>query len=143
MKVNTRKSFRCVPRDGARSTVEKNVTVNWSVYEAEAVITVTERLVEPDVPGEKGLNRGIPGYTFLRATGELWRSRFDEKNDLIIINSGHNDYIFASQNRARKLKYVCRLFAKELVQKNFASFPVDTMLERMIELTLYTEGNFR
>jgi hypothetical protein len=181
VKVNTQRSFRCIPRDRTRRTVEENVTIRWSVKEgsgsldkeegeivvftapaepgmtvlkaaavqgevvceAEAVITVSESLVERDVPGEKGLNRGIPGYTFLRATGELWRSRNDEKNNLIVINSGHNDYIFASQNKARKLKYICRLFAKELVIKNFSGFPVDTMLERIVELTLYTEENLR
>jgi signal transduction histidine kinase len=34
-------------------------------------------------------------------------------------------------------------FKKELVIKNFSGFPVDTMLERIDELTLYTEENLR
>jgi hypothetical protein len=181
MKVNTQRSFRCIPRDRARRTVEENVTIRWHIQEgsgsldkeegeivvftaplepglfvlvatasqgetaceAKAAITVSESLVDKDVGGDKGLSRGIPGYTFLRATGELWRSRYDEKNNLIVINSGHNDYVYASQNKARKLKYICRLFAKELVLKNFAGFPADTMLERVVELTLYTEENLR
>ena len=63
--------------------------------------------------------------------------------DLIIINNGHNDYIFASQKKARKLKYICRLFAKELVLQNFMGFETEDLLERMIELMLYTEEHLR
>ena len=115
------------------------VTQADTVCEAEAIITVTESLLEKERQNDKGLNRGIPGYTFVRATGELWRSRFDEKNNLIIINNGHKDYIYASWKKARKLKYISRLFAKELVLKNFAGFDTDALLERMVELILYTE----
>ena len=35
--------------------------------------------------------RGLPGYTFERAAGELWRSRFDAVRNLIVVNSGHRD----------------------------------------------------
>jgi hypothetical protein len=111
------------------------------VCDAVSIITVTESLLEKEKQHERGLNRGIPGYTFVRATGELWRSRFDDKNNLIIINNGHKDYIYASLKKARKLKYICRLFAKELVMKNFMGFNTDDMLEHMVELMLYTEEN--
>jgi len=110
---------------------------------AEGIITVTESLVEQeDQPGREP-SKGLPGYTYLRAPGELWRSRYDKKNNLIVINNGHADYLFASQKRARKLKYICRLFAKELVLNNFPGFDSNELLERMIELSLYTEEHLR
>jgi len=90
-----------------------------------------------------GPSKGLPGYTYLRAPGELWRSRYDGKNNLIVINNGHADYLFASQKRARKLKYICRLFAKELVLNNFRGFDSNELLERMIELSMYTEEHLR
>jgi hypothetical protein len=106
---------------------------------AESIITVTESLMERMGQDGRGTGRGIPGYTFIRAPGEIWRSKFDEKSNLIIINNGHKDYIYASQKKPRKLKYICRLFAKELVLHNFMGFDADSLLERMIELMLYTE----
>jgi hypothetical protein len=106
---------------------------------AESIITVTESLVEQGEQPGKEPSKGLPGYTYLRAPGELWRSRYDVKNNLIVINNGHADYLFASQKRARKLKYICRLFAKELVLNNFRGFDSGELLERMIELSLYTE----
>ena len=60
-----------------------------------------------------------------------------------MINNGHRDFVFASKNRARKLRYICRLFAKELVIRNFPGIPPDQLLERMIELNLYTEENLK
>jgi hypothetical protein len=110
---------------------------------AEGIVTVTESLVEQEEHPGKEPSKGLPGYTYLRAPGELWRSRYDGKNNLIVINNGHADYLFASQKRARKLKYICRLFAKELVLNNFRGFDSNELLERMIELSLYTEEHLR
>ena len=36
-----------------------------------------------------------------------------------------------------------RVYAKELVLSNFAGYDPDQMLERMIELSLYTEEHLR
>jgi hypothetical protein len=58
--------------------------------------------------------------TFDFASGELWRSRF--YCNLIVVNNGHRDFVFAS-----------------LVLRNFSGMPGDQLLERMIELSLYTE----
>jgi hypothetical protein len=44
--------------------------------------------------------RGLPGYTFERAAGELWRSRFDVERNLIIVTSVHRDFVFATKSRA-------------------------------------------
>jgi hypothetical protein len=83
--------------------------------------------------------RGLPGYTFERASGELWRSRFDATRNVIVVNNGHRDFVFASRTQALKLRYLVRLYVKELVLRNFSGVPGDQLLERMIELSLYTE----
>ena len=64
--------------------------------------------------------RGLPGYTFERAAGELWRSRFDAMRNLIVVNNGHRDFVFASRTQALKLRYLVRLYVKELVLRNFS-----------------------
>jgi hypothetical protein len=86
---------------------------------------------------------GLPGYTFKRAAGELWRSKYETELNVIVINNGHRDFVYASKNRSLKIRYICRLFAKEMVQKNFPGSSPDQLLERMIELSLYTEENLR
>jgi hypothetical protein len=181
LRVNTERSFRCIPRDRHGRVVEENVIISWRIEEglgelsspsgeivtytappepglvileatasqgeaicqAQAIITVTETLIEQEEREGEEHAKGLPGYTFLRAPGELWRSRYDLKNNLIVINNGHKDYIFAAQKRARKLKYICRLFAKELVLHNFPGFESGELIERMIELALYTEEHLR
>jgi hypothetical protein len=87
--------------------------------------------------------RGLPGYTFERAAGELWRSRFDAERNLIIVNNGHRDFVFARKNRALQLRYLVRLYVKELVLRNFAGIPPEQLLERMIELSLYAEEKLK
>jgi histidine kinase/DNA gyrase B/HSP90-like ATPase len=109
---------------------------------AEALITVTDSL---DVAiGPAVVNaRGLPGYTFERAGGELWRSRFDAGRNLIVVNSGHRDFVFATRSRALQLRYLVRLYVKELALKNFAGLPVEQVVERMIELSLYVEEKLK
>jgi hypothetical protein len=91
----------------------------------------------------RSTRQGLPGYTFKRAPGELWRSRYDLDQNVIVINNGHRDFVYASKTRALKLRYICRLFAKELVCKNFPGYSSEQLLERMIELLLYTEENLK
>ena len=105
---------------------------------AEALITVTDSLV-PSAGSGMIDARGLPAYTFERASGELWRSRFDATRNVIIVNNGHRDFVFASRTQALKLRYLVRLYVKELVLRNFSGIPADQLLERMIELSLYTE----
>ena len=87
---------------------------------AESLVTVTDSLVESPKTGDKPQDKGLPGYTFQRSPGELWRSRFDEKNNLVVINNGHRDYVYASQQKPRKLKYICRLLCQGV---SVAQFP--------------------
>ena len=58
----------------------------------------------------RNLDKSVPGYTFERAAGELWRSRFDGERNLIVVNSGHRDFVFATRNRALQLRYLVRLY---------------------------------
>ena len=108
----------------------------------EALITVTDSLLDQSAK-DAGLRKGLPGYTYRRAPGEMWRSRYDLDKNVIIINNGHRDFVYAGKQKRRKLRYICRLFCKELVRHNFPGMQVDELLERMIELTLYTEEHLR
>jgi hypothetical protein len=108
----------------------------------EALITVTDSLDAAIVPTAVS-TRGLPGYTFERSAGELWRSRFDGERNLIVVNSGHRDFVFATRSRALQLRYLVRLYVKELVLRNFAGLPAEQLTERMIELTLYVEDNLK
>jgi hypothetical protein len=109
---------------------------------AEALVTVTDNLdlsVSPSVANA----RGLPGYTFERAAGELWRSRFDAGRNLIVVNSGHRDFVFATRTRALQLRYIVRLYVKELVLRNFAGMQAEQIAERMVELSLYVEEKLK
>lgn len=109
---------------------------------AEAIVTVTDTLI-PEDKAPAAARQGLPGYSFRRAPGELWRSRYDAEQNVIVINNGHRDFVYAARTKALKLRYIARLFAKELVQKNFPGYPADQLLERMIELSLYTEEHLK
>jgi hypothetical protein len=109
---------------------------------AEALITVTDSL-EAAVGSSVVNTRGLPGYTFERAAGELWRSRFDAERNLIVVNNGHRDFVFATRSRALQLRYLVRLYIKELVLKNFAGVSAEQLAERMIELSLYVEEKLK
>ena len=113
----------------------------------ECIITVTEELMKDSsgssVSSGSGRHKGLPGYTFQRAPGELWRSRYDDQRSIIIINNGHADFIYASKTKSRQLKYITKLFTKELVLINFPEASRDELLERVVELQMYTEENLR
>jgi hypothetical protein len=109
---------------------------------SEALITVTDSLAAAVGPSLANV-RGLPGYTFERAAGELWRSRFDAERNLIVVNNGHRDFVFAMRSRALQLRYLVRLYVKELVLKNFRGLPAEQLLERMIELSLYVEEKLK
>ena len=110
--------------------------------EAEALVTVTDDLV-PVAEESSQSRKGLPAYTFHRAPGELWRSRYEEARNLIIINNAHRDFVYASRNKVLKLRYICRLYIKELVHSNFPGLSPERLLERMVELSLYTEEHLR
>jgi hypothetical protein len=119
------------------TVTQREITVT-----SEGLITVTDSLESAMTPAVVN-TRGLPGYTFERAAGELWRCRFDTERNIIVVNSGHRDFVFATRNRAPQLRYLVRLYVKELVLKNFAGLPADQLLERMIELSLYAEEKLK
>jgi hypothetical protein len=104
----------------------------------DGLVTVTHELLTQLAPTTVP-SQGLPGYTLERAPGESWRSKFDIKRNVIVVNNGHRDFVFASRSRSLKLRYLVRLYAKELVLHNFAGLSADQLLERMVELSLRTE----
>ena len=122
--------------------VELTASQGDVVCKAEAQITVSASLLGRTQGGD-ATYQGLPGYTYHKAAGELWRSRFDAERNLVVINNGHRDFVYAARNKMLKLRYICRLFAKELVLKNFVGIAPDQLLERLLELTLYSEENLR
>jgi hypothetical protein len=110
--------------------------------ESEAVITVTDSLL-PETRDRSAGGQGLPGYTLEHAPGKLWRSRMDIERNLIVVNSGHRDYVFAARSRALKLRYLLRLYAKEMVLRNFPGLRGEELLDRLLELSLYTEEHLR
>jgi hypothetical protein len=118
------------------------VTQREILCSAEALLTITDSLEVAMAPAVVN-TRGLPGYTFERAAGELWRSRLDLERNLMVVNSGHRDFVFATRNRALQLRYLVRLYVKELVLRNFTGVSAEQLLERMIELSLYAEEKLR
>jgi hypothetical protein len=123
----------------AVSWIIAEVKVEDRVLTAECLITATAELGGSGAGSEAGPQRGLPNYTFVNAAGELWRSRFRFADNLIEVNKGHADFIYASRMPKRKLRYIARLFAKELILFNFPELSRDQLLERMAELMLYLE----
>lgn len=133
-------SYRA-PAEPELAVIVARAVQDGTECEARARITVTAQLGSSKEV--EGAMKGLPGYTYLYAPGELWRSRYDVDESLITVNSGHADFVFASAHSATKLRYVARLFAKEIVLANFPGVAREQLLERMVELSLYVESNLR
>jgi len=131
------------PEEPCVATVELRVRQGETLLAANALVTVTAELVKRPSGAGSASRRGLPGYTYQRAPGELWRSRYDAERSVIIINNAHADFVFASRQAMTKLRYIVRLFAKELVLANFSEEGREELLERMVELTLYAEENLK
>ena len=130
------------PATPGLTRVRVMVTQGQVSCSAETLATVTDSLEVPLNPAVAN-TRGLPGYTFETAAGALWRSRFDAERNLIVVNSGHRDFVFATKTRALQLRYLVRLYVKELVLKNFGGVPAEQLLERMVELSLYAEEKLK
>ena len=126
------------PDEPGLTRLKVSVSQRDVVCDAEALITVTHELLA-QIGATTVPSQGLPGYTFERAPGESRRSRFDATRNVIVINNGHRDFVYASRNKSLKLRYLVRLYAKELVLRNFVGLPADQLLERMVELSLRTE----
>jgi hypothetical protein len=113
-----------------------------TVCEAQALVTVTDSIL-PEPRSREAAGQGLPGYTLEHAPGKLWRSRYDSETNVIVVNSGHRDYVFAARAKTLKLRYLVRLYAKEMVRRNFPGLRGEELLDRLIELSLYTEEHLR
>ena len=129
------------PEEPGLVTLKLVATQRDVVCEAKALITVTDSLVASR--DGSPARQGLPGYTYENAPGQLWRSRYEVDRELIVINNGHRDFVFASQTRASQLRYIARLFVKELVIRNFPGSSSQELLDRMLELMLYMEGKLK
>ena len=123
------------------TTLKLVATQRDVVCEAKALVTVTDSLIA-DRDGAPA-RQGLRGYTYENAPGQLWRSRYEFDRELIVVNSGHRDFVFASQSRASRLRYIARLFVKELVLSNFPGASSGELLDRMLELMLYMESSLK
>ncbi|MXY57562.1 MAG: hypothetical protein F4Y41_14405 [Gammaproteobacteria bacterium] len=123
------------------TTVKLVATQRDVVCEAKALVTVTDSLLA-DRDGAPA-RQGLPGYTYENAPGQLWRSRYELDRELIVVNSGHRDFVFASQSRASQLRYIARLFVKELVLRNFPGASSGELLDRMLGMMLYMESSLK
>jgi len=140
---NHRESITFIaPAEPCLTTLEVIVRQGDTTCRDEALVTVTDSIMDQSSNSGKA-NKGLPGYTYRRAPGEIWRSRYDEEKNVIVINNGHRDFVYAGKHKARKLRYICRLFCKELVRHNFPGLHTNELLERMIELSLYTEEHLK
>ena len=90
-------AFRATSEPGL-ARIEVVVTQADVICRAEAQITVTASLVTKTGIGDSTY-QGIPGYTYHKAAGELWRSRFDAERNLVVINNGHRDFVYAARNK--------------------------------------------
>jgi hypothetical protein len=131
------------PSEPGLTIIEGRAYQGENYKSAQAAVTVTAELIPKKDKETGGLRKGLPGYTYRSAPGELWRSRYDIDKSLIIINNAHPDFIYASRHGITKLRYIARLFAKELVLANFPEARKEELLERMVELTLYVEENLK
>ncbi len=131
------------PQEPGLVIIEGKAVQESEEKSAQAAITVTAELLPERGQEDSRHRKGLPGYTYRKAPGELWRSRYDRDNSLIVINNAHPDFIFAARHGATKLRYIVRLFAKELVLANFPEASKEDILERMVELTLYAEENLK
>jgi len=131
------------PGEPCVATVELRARQGDTLLVANALVTVTADLVKKPGGNGSASRRGLPGYTYQRSPGELWRSRYDAERSIIVINNAHADFVYASRQGMTKVRYIARLFAKELVLANFPEADKEELLERMVELTLYTEENLK
>ena len=137
-------------QDPSLTQIKLTVIQHENSREAEAWITVTDQMIaEESVDSENSQDKssskkskGLPEYTLQSERGKLWRSRFDESRNLIVINSGHRDYVYCEKSASLKLRYLTRIFTKEILLHNFQGISGADLADRMIELLMRVEESF-
>ncbi len=123
-----------------QATVSQRETTRY----AEALITVTQSVdyVEP-VTMLEDRDIEIPDFQLEDKPAELWRSRFSRSTRVVYINAGHRDYFFASSTRQSLLRYIARLYCKELVLLHSENKSPAEILEQLTQIEMYMESGLR
>jgi len=130
--------------DGATCRVSCTSTgiVTVEVAASQGAIEASDRVEMKfleDAAGDGPGSRGLPSYRLEAEHGESWRSRYDARQNEIIINSAHRDFLASRSLAARHRRYIGKLYAKEVVLSNFPHETPSQVMERLIEVTLRTE----
>jgi hypothetical protein len=123
--------FRAGPE---RGTV--TITVAATAIDRSAAASSTVDIVEAMAAGA-GPRAGVPEPTFVEESGASWRSRMREGR--WEVNSGHADFIAASETPRRRFRYLATLLAKEIVVHSFPSPEIGPALERLVGVLAITE----
>lgn len=123
-------------------------TVEPQGREGEALIRVTARLKGIERQAESRIviakarkSFGLPLPELVHVPSESWRSQYSRDLGVIKINSGHRDYERAKAGGAKaEMRYLVRLYAKELLLLNLGNVPPSQLLESMVELTTVLES---
>lgn len=121
--------------------------IESSSREGEALIRVTarlkgvERVADSKIVITKARNQfGFPPPDLVAAPLESWRSKYAGERGVLEVNSGHRDYERAKKGGSKsEIRYLSKLYAKELVLLNMSRAPAPQLLESMIELTSLIE----
>jgi hypothetical protein len=126
-----------------RSDVVGQLTVRVTARQAEVTVEdqVIVKFLEHAAGGNDESSKGLPSYRLEAEHGKPWRSRYAAKENEIIINSAHRDFLFSRTTVAKHRRYVGKLYAKELVLINFPHEAPAEVMERLIEITLRTEDS--
>jgi hypothetical protein len=123
-------------------------TIEAKTKEGEAPVRVTARLKGVEKQAEAQIviatartQVRFPPPDFVHAPLESWRSKYSADLGVVKINSGHRDYERAKSGGVRQqMRYLAKLYAKELVLLNVASMAPAQLLESMVELTTVLES---
>ncbi len=128
---------RCAVTSAVVGAVEVEVCAKQGEHTVTDRVTVKFMEHLPSNAGDQ--TKGLPSYRLEAEPGRQWRSRYDEPQNEIVINSAHRDFLSSKNTAAKHRRYVGKLYAKEVVLINFPHESPGEVMERLIELTLRTE----
>jgi len=115
----------------ATVTVDVTATQGGHQASAQSLIEIIES------PEGSDPAAAIPKPELIHEPTGNWRSRYSSRTWQV--NSGHRDYLIASETPRRKLRYLTALLAKEVVLHTFPHPQHNSVLERMIEVLTITD----
>jgi len=127
----------CTMTSEAEGEVAVEVTAQHG--EVSAVDRITVKFLENLPESDKDKSKGLPSYRLEPEHGKSWRSRYDAKENEIVINSAHRDFLSSKASAAKHRRYIGKLYAKEVVLINFPHESPAEVMERLVEITLRTE----